>query len=114
MILVVRKPPANAGDMRDAGSVPGSGRSPGGGRGNPPQYRSGESHGQRSLEGYGPTRLKRLSMHAHAIKIYTFFHRTRINNLKICMEPPQKTSNSQSNLGKKNAPWLQILLKSYS
>ena len=86
MTLVVRKSPANAGDMRDAGSVPGSGRSPGGGRGNPPQYRSGESHGQRSLEGYGPTRLKRLSMHAHAIKIYTFFHRTRINNLKICVE----------------------------
>ena len=30
--------PANAGDRRDAGSVPGSGRSPGGGNGNPLQY----------------------------------------------------------------------------
>ena len=29
--------PANARDIRDAGSVPGSGRSPGGGRGNPLQ-----------------------------------------------------------------------------
>ena len=27
--------PANAGDIRDAGSIPGSGRSPGGGHGNP-------------------------------------------------------------------------------
>ena len=29
--LVVRNPPANAGDLRDMGSIPGSGRSPGGG-----------------------------------------------------------------------------------
>ena len=33
--IVVKNPPANAGD---AGSIPGSGRSPGGGHGNPPQY----------------------------------------------------------------------------
>ena len=36
--LVVQNPPANAGDIRDAGSIPGSGRSPGGGPGNPLQY----------------------------------------------------------------------------
>ena len=30
--------PANAGDLRDTGSVPGSGRSPGGGHGSPHQY----------------------------------------------------------------------------
>ena len=30
--------PANAGDIRDAGSIPGWGRSPGGGHGNPLQY----------------------------------------------------------------------------
>ena len=38
MALVVRNPPANAGDARDVGSVPGSGRSPRGGHGNPLQY----------------------------------------------------------------------------
>ena len=32
-VLVVRNPPANAGDVRDAGSIPGWGRSPGGGHG---------------------------------------------------------------------------------
>ena len=32
---VVKKPPANAGDTRDKGSAPGSGRSPGVGNGNP-------------------------------------------------------------------------------
>ena len=34
---VVKKLPANAGDVRDMGSVPGSGRSPGEGYGNPLQ-----------------------------------------------------------------------------
>ena len=36
--LVVKNPPANAGDTRDMGSIPGLGRSPGGGHGNPFQY----------------------------------------------------------------------------
>ena len=36
--LVVRNVPASAGDIRDAGSVPGSGRCPGGGHSNPLQY----------------------------------------------------------------------------
>ena len=35
---MVKNPPANAGDTRDAGLIPGSGRSPGGGNGNPLQY----------------------------------------------------------------------------
>ena len=35
---VVKNPPADAGDIRDAGSNPGLGRSPGGGNGNPLQY----------------------------------------------------------------------------
>ena len=36
--LVVKNLLANAGDLRDTGSVPGSGRSPGEGHGNPLQY----------------------------------------------------------------------------
>jgi len=35
---VVKNLPTNAGDVRDVGSVPVSGRSPGGGNGNPLQY----------------------------------------------------------------------------
>ena len=35
---MVKNPPANAGDIRDAGSIPESGRSLGGGHGNPLQY----------------------------------------------------------------------------
>jgi len=36
--LELRNPPANAGDLRDTDSIPGSGRSPGEGNGNPLQY----------------------------------------------------------------------------
>ena len=36
--LMVKNLPASAGDIRDTGSIPGSGRSPGGGQGNPLQY----------------------------------------------------------------------------
>ena len=35
---LVKNSPANAGDPRDMGSIPGSGRSPGVGNGNPLQY----------------------------------------------------------------------------
>ena len=38
VVLVVKNLPANAGDVRDKGSIPGSRRSPGGGHGNPLQY----------------------------------------------------------------------------
>ena len=38
MVLVVKNLPANAGEARDMGSIPGSGRSPGGGNGNSLQY----------------------------------------------------------------------------
>ena len=38
MVLVVKNLPANAGDTRDTGPVPGLGRSPREGNGNPPQY----------------------------------------------------------------------------
>ena len=38
MSLVVKNLTANAGDTRDEGSIPGSGRSPGEGKGNPLQY----------------------------------------------------------------------------
>ena len=43
---------ANAGDVGDAGLIPGSGRSLGGGHGNPLQYSCLENpHGQRNLVG---------------------------------------------------------------
>ena len=38
MTLVVKTPPASAGDIRDVGSIPRSERFPGGEQGNPLQY----------------------------------------------------------------------------
>ena len=38
VVLIVKNPPASAGDTRDKGSIPGSERSPGEGHGNPLQY----------------------------------------------------------------------------
>ena len=43
MALVIKNPPANAGDVRDAGSIPGLGRYLGGGNGNSLQYSSLEN-----------------------------------------------------------------------
>ena len=38
VVLVVKNTPANAGNIRDLGAIPGSGRSPGGRHGNLLQY----------------------------------------------------------------------------
>ena len=60
-MLVVKNPPANAGDIRDSGSIPGSGGSSGEGNGHPLQYSlQGKSQGQRILVGYSPQGHKEL------------------------------------------------------
>ena len=38
VVLVVKTPPASAGDSGDKGLISGPGRPPGGGNGNPPHY----------------------------------------------------------------------------
>ena len=51
---MIRNPPANAGDIRNADLIPGLGRSPGVGSGNQevtPIFLSGKFHGQRRLSG---------------------------------------------------------------
>ena len=52
---MVKNPPANAGDIRDVSSIPGSGRFPGGGHGNLLRYSCLENPvGYRSLVGSSP------------------------------------------------------------
>ena len=67
----MKNPPANAGHIRDVGSIPGSARSPGGGHGNPLQYSCLENPMDReawwaTVHGVAKsqTSLKRLSMQA--------------------------------------------------
>ena len=69
--LLVNNPPTNAGDLRDAGSILGSGRSPGGEHGNPFQYSCLESPTDRGAwqamvhrVAKSQTRLKQLCTHA--------------------------------------------------
>ena len=58
---MVKNPPANAGDIRDMGSIPGLGRSRGGGCGNPLRYSCLENpSGQRRSAGYSPWGHKEL------------------------------------------------------
>ena len=61
MALVVKNPSANAGDVRDVGSVPGLGKIPWRKPWQPtPAFLPEESHGQRSLGDYDPWSCKEL------------------------------------------------------
>ena len=70
--LVLKNLPPSAGDVRHAGSIPGSGRSPGGGHGNPLQHPCLENPMDRgawrtTVHGVSKsrTRLKQLCIHTH-------------------------------------------------
>jgi len=53
VVLLVNNLTANAGDIRDTGSIPRLGRFPGGGKWQPtPGFLPGEFHGERSLARY--------------------------------------------------------------
>ena len=73
VVQVAENPPANAGDIRDTGSIPGLGRCSGGGHGHPLQYSCLENpHGQKSLAGYSPWGRKEsdtmvVTWHAHTV-----------------------------------------------
>ena len=55
VVLVVKNLPANAGDIRDTGLIPGLERSPGEGHGSPLQYSCLENPtDKRILVGYSP------------------------------------------------------------
>ena len=85
----VKNPPANAGDMRDVGSIPGSGRSPrGGGLGNPLQHSCLENPVDRGAwqatvcgAAESHTGLKPLSTHAHML------HRQSLRGLTPYVPP---------------------------
>ena len=75
--LVVKNPAANAGDIRDAGLIPGLGRSPGGGCGNPLQYSCLENPTDRGAwlatvhrVAKSQTQLKQLSTHTQMSKLF--------------------------------------------
>ena len=64
VMLVVKNLPANAGDIRDVGLIPGWGRSPGGRNGNPLQYSCLENACYTPWGCKESEEVKQLSMHA--------------------------------------------------
>ena len=77
---VSKESACNTRDIKDMGSIPGSGRSPRKGNGNPtPVFLPGESHGQRSLAGYSPWGRKELDTTewpTHTQKTYILYIHT--------------------------------------
>ena len=78
MVLVVKNLPASTGEVRDIGSISGSGRSLEGRHGNPLQYSCLENPMDRGAwraavywVAKSWTRLKRLSIHAHTVGMFT-------------------------------------------
>ena len=78
---VVKNSPANVGDTRDTGSIPGSGRSPGEGNGNPLQCSCLENPRDRGAwcaAVYGvaqsQTRLKRLSSSSNRSRTLNYYN----------------------------------------
>ena len=69
VVLVVKKPAANAGDIREVGLIPESGKSPGGGNGNPLQDSCLENPMDRgdwrAKRRKGLDMTERLNTHAH-------------------------------------------------
>jgi len=72
VVLLVKNLPANAGEIRDMGLIPGLGRSPGGRHGNLLQYSclenpmdGGAWQATVHKAAQSQTQLKRLSMHVH-------------------------------------------------
>ena len=61
VVLVVKNPPANSGDIRDMDSIPGLGRFPWRRKWQPtPVFFLEESYGQRSFMDYSPWGFKRV------------------------------------------------------
>ena len=60
VVLVIKNLPALQGNVRDMGSIPGSGRSPGGGHDNPLQYSCLDNPVERELGGVQSIGLQRI------------------------------------------------------
>ena len=122
---MVKNPPANARDISDVGSIPGSGRSPGEGNGNPLHYSCLENSMARGacqasiVHGIAKsqTRLKQLSTH-HARSNYSLITRSKkkkgnynsgasnlrdANNDRIINT--EMSIRSENSLGEKSLTW---------
>ena len=116
VVLGVKNPPANAGDIRDVGSIPGLERSSGGGHGSP-VFMAGESHGQRRLVGYSPWGRKESDTTEWLIThIVEQVENKDINQDFFLAAPAASGSNLNSHKPQKplhNSSWKQIHLQHF-
>ena len=113
-VALLKNPPANAGDMRDMGSMPGSGRSPGGWHGNPLEYSCLENPWTERGAWWVTihwvvkswTRLKQLSTHAYSAAV--IFPKLQVNVISK-LNAPQWFSNTQK-IRSKILIWGGVLL----
>ena len=126
---MVKNPPANGGDVREAGSIPGLGRSPGGGLGNPLQYSCLENPMDRGARWATVPRvaqswpgLKQLSTHAKAnvsmMETYYIIN-SQSKFASLFAETKKKKSRCQiscysvlkENLKPVSTAWLHVVLR---
>ena len=98
---MVKNPPVNAGDIRDAGPIPGSERCPGGGQGNPFQYSCLENPMNRgawwaTVHGVAKSRtqLKRLN-NIHSVPLECKFLEVEIFICFVCWATQVPTVDTQ-------------------
>ena len=98
VVLVIKNPPANAGHVRDTGSIPGLGRSPGGGHGNRLQYSCLENAKDRetcraTVHSFAQswTQLKQLSTHAH---VYLYVEGDQIHGVRMQKTKQNRATNN--------------------
>ena len=93
--LVVENFPASAGEVREVGSIPGSGKSLGGGYGNPLQYSCLENPMDRGARWAVVRRVTNSQTRRKQLSMYAYVHRTYINScfspLKLFIKLPRNT-----------------------
>ena len=117
--LVVKTPPADAGDPGDAGLIPGLERSPGGGHGNSLQYSCLENPMDRgawwaTVHGVAQsrTRLKRLSTHAWSRMFLSCFSPWQLSLILQKLTFGELRSVFKVRLGERS-PSVQVLYVAY-
>ena len=105
---MVQNPPANARDIGDIGSIPGSGRSPGGGHGNPLLYSCLENPMEREA---WRARVHEVTKESDTIW-WLNDHDKIVVESKVCKKGTFRQSTDKSQPARAFLPWYLVCMKS--